>query len=158
VEGDNPRFSDVTDPASPARRWRCDPVNAAYVHAFLDLADRRGLPVFWVIPPLSPALQAKRFRNGAEDAYDRFAAGVRARHPGLTVIDARRMGLDKGSFVDTSHLSWRGAERLSAAVAEVLAERVARRRPGPGWVDLGPSAAPADAPASLSRRGEPSRR
>jgi hypothetical protein len=132
---DNPAFVDL--PAAPgagtaARPWRCRPENAAYVRDFFRLAESRGITVVWVIPPISPGLLAQRVRNGQEAAYDRFVAEARAGHPGVTLLDARPLGLGSSEFFDIVHLSGRGAGALSGALALALAPRLASAPAGAG--------------------------
>src|SRR5438270_12433643 len=40
------------------RPWSCDKVNAEYIRRFLALARSRDIPVYWLLPPVSPELQA----------------------------------------------------------------------------------------------------
>ena len=112
--------------------WRCHRVNALYVDRLLALAASRGVAVYWVIPPLSPGLQARRERSGVDAAYLDFVRSMQARHPGLTVVDGRRSGYGAGSFADASHLNGPGAMAFSHELAAILA----RSGPGPGWVEL----------------------
>ena len=36
--------------------WSCHPVNAAYLERFMRLAQAHEIPVFWLLPPLVPAV------------------------------------------------------------------------------------------------------
>ena len=56
------------------------------------------IPVFWLLTPLSPALQALRDQSGAEAGYERFVRSFVERYPRLlTVLDARRGGYPAAS-------------------------------------------------------------
>jgi hypothetical protein len=116
--------------------WWCHRVNAAYVRRFLALARARGIRVYWLLPPVSPAIQARRDHTGADAGHTRFVRRVQEEFPGLVVLDARHAGYDHTLFVDAVHLDGRGATTLSLDVAEVLR----RDEPGParlaGWIDL----------------------
>ena len=54
------------------RAWRCHPVNEAYLRRFLALADGHAIPVFWLLPPIAPVVQARRERTGADAGTTRF--------------------------------------------------------------------------------------
>ena len=120
---------------SPAR-WACDPINAAYLDRFLELAGSRDIPVFWVILPLSPEIHASRAVSGSDEAYDRFARAALDRHPGVTVLDGRRSGYDGSAYIDALHLDRRGAKVLTNDVADLLDDRLKHKAPAPRWVDL----------------------
>jgi hypothetical protein len=100
--------------------WRCDPVNEAYLGRLLDLAQRRGLPVHWLLPPVCPEAQAGRERCGADVRFLQFVRRVRDRYPELVILDARTSGYSAPLFHDPIHLNRGGAAALSAAVAAVL--------------------------------------
>ncbi len=119
--------------------WECDPINAEYFDRFLALARSENLPVFWLMPPLGPELQALRSSSGADAAYTRFAKLAMVRHPGLTILDARAAGYDATVHIDAIHLDRRGAEILTADLANHLADRLAGRSEA-RWVDLPPFA------------------
>jgi hypothetical protein len=117
--------------------WSCDPVCEAYIHKFLGLAESRGIPVFWLIPPISPGASSLREQLGAEAAYTRFVKATTAKHPGVSVIDARGAGYPIEVFHDSTHLSRDGTLTLSADVADAIVDRLSRPGPEPGfWVGL----------------------
>jgi len=140
--------------------WDCDPLNADYLERFLDLADAHAVPVVWLMPPLGPEIQAGRALQGTDAAYARFARRAMARHPTLTVLDARTSGYDGTVHIDPIHLDNRGAAVLSGDVASALLDRFEGRSAG-RWVDLPPYAGrtgPAP-PRAVARSGvEPGRR
>jgi len=112
--------------------WRCHPVNALYVDRLFALAASRGVAVYWVIPPLSPALQSRRERAGSDAAYLDFVRSMQARHPGLTVVDGRHAGYPVAEFNDPTHLNGHGAMAFSHELAAILKRRGPRAR----WVEL----------------------
>ena len=136
--------------------WECDPINAAYFERFVGLAEARGIPVFWVMPPLGPEIRAGRLARGTDAAYARFARDAQRRHPSLVVLDARGSGYDGAAHVDPIHLNERGARVLSGDIARVLVDHGAGRSPDDRWVDLpaydGRGAAVADGGGSPSPR------
>jgi len=99
----------------------CNRVNRDYIHKFITLAESGGSRVYWLLPPVSPAIQRRRVESGADEKYSQFVRDVAARHPTLTVLDARRSHYDHTKFVDPVHLNGRGGVTLSHEVAEVLA-------------------------------------
>jgi hypothetical protein len=132
----NPAFTGALDPDPDrrylSRRFYCHPVNAEYIHRLLSLAGTRGIPVYWLLPPLCPELQSHREHTGAEAGLVRFVRSLQARHPGVTVLDARHAGYDHTLFVDATHLDRQGACTLSRDVAQVLAQDRDRGSPGHG--------------------------
>jgi hypothetical protein len=130
------RFDGIVHPSDAASffppRWACEPVNARYLRRFLTLAAAHRIRVYWLLPPLSPELQAGRDWRGLDDLYTRFARAGLARFPNLTVIDGRHSGYDHAAFVDAVHLNGRGAFSLTDDLAVLLAQA-----PPPGrWMTL----------------------
>jgi hypothetical protein len=111
-------------------RFWCHPLNKKYIHKFFDLAESRGIRVYWLLPPVTPEIQRRRNESGADEKYSRFAREIAARHPGVVVLDARPSGYGHTRFVDPIHLTGKGALALSADVAEAIAHD------GPRWVTL----------------------
>lgn len=121
--------------------WRPRPENERFVRRFLGLARDRGITVYWVTTTLSPATQAYRERCGFGAAYDAFLRRMQGEFPNLTILDSRRLGLDRTVFIDPVHLDERGGTALSEAVADAIAgDRPDRAR----WVRLESRPAPAD--------------
>jgi lysophospholipase L1-like esterase len=100
--------------------WACHPVNAVYIRKFLDLAASRRLPVYWLLPPIHPRLQARFDASGDSARYDQMVRNAVAYYRNLTVIDARHAGYDPAEFIDGTHLSATGSARFSRRVAGVL--------------------------------------
>jgi len=100
--------------------WAPNPVNAAYLDRFLSLADSRAIPVYWLLPPIHPEVQARTDASGFDGHYSRFVREAQARFPRTIVVDARHSGFAPDLFMDGAHVNRRGALKLSAAVAEVL--------------------------------------
>jgi hypothetical protein len=127
--------------------WSCDRLNRTYLERFLRLAAAYGVRVYWLLPPMDPAVRERRARSGVDAAYTRLAREVQARFPDVTVIDARDSGYGASVHVDPLHLDRRGAFALSTEVAAVLARDLAGAGPASRWVALPPYAArPIDVP------------
>jgi hypothetical protein len=140
VASKNPAFTGVVGPDDDKKLlthiFHCHRVNAGYIRRLFALAGSRGIRVYWLLPPLSPQLQAHRERAGAEAGYVRFVRSLQARYPDVTVLDGRHSGYDHTLFVDASHLDGQGAYTLSRDVADVLRRDLAGAGPGSRWVDL----------------------
>ena len=100
--------------------WSPHPVNVAYLDRFLGLAASKDIPVYWLLPPIHPAVQSKTDESGFDASYSRFVGEVHRRFPGTIVVDARHSGFPADEFSDGAHLNRRGALKLSAALAEVF--------------------------------------
>jgi hypothetical protein len=112
--------------------WRFHAVNACYVRRFLALARSRGIPVYWLLPPIRPDAQSHCERTGLDGRFARFVEAMRSEFPGLVVLDGRRSGYGAEVHVDPVHLDRRGAASLSADVAAALG----RRGTESGWITL----------------------
>jgi hypothetical protein len=119
--------------------FHVDPTNAEAIERLLKLAAQQTIPVFWLMSPLSPNLQALRDRSGADLCYERFVRAIQARHPRVMfVIDARRAGYPPALFVDATHLNGSGAVALSRSIATAI-ELELPRPPStniPSWLAL----------------------
>ena len=138
-----------------------DPTNAEGMERLFQLAAAHEVPVFWLLPPLSPVLQSLRDQSGAEAGYERFVKSFVARYPRLlTVLDARRGGYPATFFSDHTHLNRQGALALSRAVARAVGPRLARTpaEPAADWVALPRPAAYTDEHAGAVEDLEQSRR
>jgi hypothetical protein len=145
VAARNPAFHGAVGPETDSkyqtRHFQCHPVNALFVHRLFALAAARGVPVYWLLPPLAPELQARRDQAGSDADFLQFVRSMQAGAAGVTVLDARHSGYDHTLFVDATHLDGQGAQALSRAVADVLRHDLEcagpTAAPGPArWVDL----------------------
>ncbi|HWE37493.1 MAG TPA: hypothetical protein VG406_13065 [Isosphaeraceae bacterium] len=118
------------------KSWEWNAVNVRYVRRFLALAARRGVPVFWLIPPAAPELQRRRERSGADAAFEAFVRAIAADFPGVTVLDARRSGYVASRFIDPIHLDRDGALAFSDDLADAVGRRLAEHGNGPRWEAL----------------------
>jgi hypothetical protein len=137
----NPGFGDDPGPpgtASPAHRWKCKTAHSAYLRRFLSLAASRDIPVYWLMPTLSPAWQARREQTGVEVPYVAFVRSLQRSFPNLVVIDGRHSRYDRSVFVDPAHLDRRGAAVLSTEVAALIRRRLDTREDRSRWVELPP--------------------
>jgi hypothetical protein len=114
-------------------------VNAEGIERLLRLAAARGIRVFWLLPPLASALQARREQAGAEAKFEALIRTFQTRHPEVvTVLDARRLAYAPAMFVDATHVSGKGAIALSRVVAVAVQAELSRAAPEParGWLEL----------------------
>jgi hypothetical protein len=134
--GDNLAFRGELTEAEHVRhlsnKFWCARINREYLRRFLDLATSRGIEVFWLLPPVSPAVQQRRIERGADKAYTQFVRGIVAKHPSVVVLDARYSGYDHTKFVDAIHLNGKGGVALSSDVADAISSRTS------AWVTLPP--------------------
>jgi hypothetical protein len=131
-----PEFANERKNLDPA--WSCDPVNLAVIEDFFELAEAHQIPVFWLLTPVHPRVQAGRERLGIDLSWDRFLV-ERTRGRDVVVVDARRLGVDPDLFVDATHLDRRGAMALSEALADFLGEwQRGSTRSADRWVVLPP--------------------
>jgi hypothetical protein len=146
VAARNPAFLGTVSPKQHktllSHLWYCHRANAAYIRRFMELTAARGIPVYWLLPPLSPELQARREQTGAEAGYEAFVRSFAKRFPHLTVVDARHSGYGPSVFVDPTHLDGLGARTVTADLAALLRERGGGLGVGgrtrSGWVALPP--------------------
>jgi hypothetical protein len=156
VAAKNPAWSGLvavgpeTDQKYQTRVFHCHRVNAEYIRRLFALAAARGVAVYWLLPPLTPQLQARREQAGAEAGFLEFIRALQAATAAhVTVLDARHAGYEHRLFVDATHLDGQGAQALSRDVAAVLrrdldVDRAGRTAsapapapaPRPRWVDL----------------------
>src|SRR5262249_52968391 len=66
-----------------------DPVNLAFIRRFLGLAASRGIPVYYLMVPTRPDLQAECERSGIDAKYAAFLRRLQGEFPGLAVVNAR---------------------------------------------------------------------
>ena len=115
--------------------WTVDPINAAYFERFVTLAESQGVPVFWIIPPLGPEIEAARVALGTAAAYSEFAHEAQVRHPGLSVLDARAAGYTGPCHSDPIHLNEPGAVAMSQDIARAVDDHLTGRSLA-RWADL----------------------
>ncbi len=127
------------------RSWLCHPVNSVYVERFLALAGSRGIPVFWLLPPVQPEVQSRRDRGGLAGDYERYLRDLVARHDNLVVLDGWHTGFPPQTMSDMTHLNRNGAAAFSELLGDALRDRLASTPDAPAadrWVVLPPYRAP----------------
>lgn len=124
--------------------WRCLPARRAAVERLLNRAAAAGVAVHWLMPPFDPETTARRAALGVEARYTEIALGLMAEHPGLRVVDGRRLALRASMRADPVHLNRLGSEAFTARVADALADPDA-----PRWADLGTGALPTGAGSAI---------
>jgi hypothetical protein len=103
--------------------WRCEPANEVYLRRFLALAERHGIAVFWLAPPVSPTEQAVQDHYGEDACFTAFVQKTITGFRGVTFVDARRSGYESELFIDRVHLDREGATALSVALADIVTQR-----------------------------------
>ncbi len=123
--------------------WKCHPANSAGIDRFLALARDYGVRVFWVLPPLLPALHDQLAGSGINAQLETFLSHWQAKYPNLVVVDARKKIVDLDAFWDPQHLAVEGAAAFSRALGDVLresitasAQKTATEPPRDRWVSL----------------------
>ena len=136
---------------------KCDELHAAYLEKFLALAQRKGIPVYWLIPPMSPRVYDSRRGLGTDEAYNQLVQAALKRHPNIEVLDARNSGYDDTVHVDVIHLEKRGAKVLSADLGDLLADRIKHHQPRSPerWVHLPSFANRSGDERVIARTGDP---
>jgi hypothetical protein len=118
-------------------RWDCKPVSERYIHKFFELAESRGIPVFWLVPPISPGAQKHRDALGLDVRFTQFVERVVSRHRNVVVVDGRGSGYAPEAFVDMVHLNRDGAVAMSDDLADLMRDRLAHGGvDGPSWTRL----------------------
>ena len=100
--------------------WTPDSANAHYVRLFLGLAEAHGVSVYWLMPPVHPALQAASEAAGFDRKHDTFVRALQRKFPNLVVLDGRHSGYDPAVFLDPTHLGREGAFALSQDLGDML--------------------------------------
>lgn len=117
----------------PNREWATT-YNLDYLKKFLDLAASRSIPVFWLVPPLSPPVQAKFTEKGQDDRFGRLVTTVLAKYPNVTLLDARTSGYPRDVFPDHTHLDPVGSRTFTTDVGTAMNR--ARSGDPTRWVHL----------------------
>ena len=120
-------FADVSDQV---------PVHEIYIRRFLNLAAQRKIPVFWVLPPMLPAVEDRQQRVALTALSTALARRVQVWYPEVVVVDGRERGYDAGAFVDGVHLNRRGAYVFSRDLADMLRHRLNETSSANLWVLL----------------------
>ncbi len=122
-------YDGAVDPSNPVlfpNEWTCPAPCEAYIHKFFDLAEARGIPVFWIFPPMAPGTKGLWRDSGVEARYMGLAGSIAARHSNVTVVDATGSRYAVEAFNDPVHLNRDGAVVFSADLAAAIAGWLAR--------------------------------
>jgi hypothetical protein len=114
--------------------WACDPATGTYLTRFLDLAQTRGIRVYWLLPPLYHPSRGRH--DQLRPDYERFVRTLYARYPNLVILDGRRAAYGPERFVDAVHLDYRAACALSTSLAALLAREPANTSRVGRWLEL----------------------
>ncbi len=108
--------------------------NAKYLKTFFDLASSHNIPVFWLVPPLSPLVQAKFTEKGQDERFGRLVTNVLAKYPNVTILDARTASYPREVFPDHTHLDPVGARTFTTDIGAAMNR--ARSGDRTRWVHL----------------------
>jgi hypothetical protein len=140
VTAKNPEFDGTISPDTHQRclsdAWWCSKVNAVYVRRFLALAAAHEIPVFWLLPPIAPSMQARREHTGADAQHTQFVQAIQKRFRNLIVVDGRHAGYETSVFFDPVHLDRDGATAFSADLASILDRCLSSKRESLRWIAL----------------------
>jgi hypothetical protein len=117
-------------------QWTCHPLSRRYVERTLALAEARGIPVFWLLPPIRGEVQAECERSGFDARHMAFVRSMQAAHRNITVIDGRHSRYRPEVFFDPHHLDRVGAAAFSAEVSETVRRVLGGDPLVARWVDL----------------------
>lgn len=117
-------------------KWRPHPVHSFYVARFLQLAATHQIPVYWVLTPAMSTWLERNDGVGTIGAYREFVRGCVQRSPGLIVLDAQRVEVNRSEFRDPIHLNRDGAIKLTLAVAESISRTFDRPAEDSRWLEL----------------------
>lgn len=107
-------------------RFWCDRNNRGHLSAFLDAARARQIPVFWVLPPVSPAVQARRDASGAEAKHLAFVESLTRPYPDVRILNFQHAGFESTDFVDPRHMTGDASKRLTRQIAAIVADRLSK--------------------------------
>lgn len=112
-----------------------DRLNLGAIDRFVEIARRRKILVFVLMPPILPEVQRLRESRGLHSRHVTFLRSLVERHPNLVVIDARNSGYGVNQFADYVHLNREGALVLSFDVADQVAQFLSSETI-PRWIRL----------------------
>jgi hypothetical protein len=119
--------------------WYCHRANRLFIQRLLDLTASRQIPVYWLLPPLSPQLQVKREQSSAEAGYLKFVRSFQRKYAHLTIVDGRHSQYGHEVFVDATHLDGQGARTLSVSLSDILERDLSHAGThAPRWINLRP--------------------
>jgi hypothetical protein len=116
--------------------WTCDSVAAAHTDRFLALAEQRHIPVFLVLPPVHPDVQANLDHTGDDARLTAWAQALGRRHANVVLVDVRHAGYPEPALIDPVHVNRRGAGALTDGLASVIRSELQRPGVGPREVSL----------------------
>ncbi len=101
--------------------WKVSGLYAHDFHRLVDLAEKHGIPVYWVVFPIVPEAQSLRDQLGHDLAHTQNLRALQKRHRTLVILDARHAHFTSDEFYDSCHLNRRGAAHISAALGDLIA-------------------------------------
>ncbi len=122
----------------PGKEWQANPDNLAFARRFFRLAEKQGVPIYWVIPPVDPEIQAKYESNGIDARYRAVVRSFQEQFPAIRVVDAQHSNYQRDVFFDGLHLDKDGAIGFSVALGDMIRRDLKAPSRGERWVALPP--------------------
>ena len=116
--------------------FHCLPIHQYYLERFLDLAAQHQIPVYWLLPPYRPDMQARCVRSGFDRDHTAFVRQFQARYPEVTILDARQAHYPASVFHDPHHLGLEGTAVMSADVGQMLRQSLDASGSQNRWIAL----------------------
>jgi hypothetical protein len=113
-------ISEADFPAQLSAPFFVDPVNAAYIDRFCDLAESRGIPVAWITVPVIGLFKDRAMGGGGEAKFQSYLDGLAARHRNVTLLHRDLEVYPNDWFSDPWHLNRYGSWRWSLETAAAL--------------------------------------
>lgn len=111
--------------------WHVLWVYEQYVRKIAQLAETHKIPIFWLIPPITPEAQSLREKLGLDAHHTKNLRAIQNRSPNLIILDTRQAAYPSSAFFDSCHLNTQGASTLTAAIAAAIAQHSTQQ-----WVSL----------------------
>lgn len=116
-----------TIPSPEPRPWTVNPAGELWLDKLLDTCDSKNVQVVIFQPPCPPFVAEQRAQAHYDEGFHLFVSKLRQRYPklGLEIIEPPVYQLD--DFADDHHLTPKGSRKLTATLAEWVAERFPQR-------------------------------
>ena len=118
--------------------WAPDKVNEIYARKFLGLAADNKIPVYCLLMPVAPGIQAKYERNGMDHYYFAWLRRLQEDYANLYVLDWRHSNYQEPVFNDALHLDKDGALSITASLGDYLQRAFRGEGVDVRWVQMPP--------------------
>ena len=118
--------------------WAPDKMNDIYARKFLQLAADNKIPVYCLLMPVVPGIQAKYEKYGIDRYYFAWIRKLQDKYANLYVLDWRHSNYQDSVFSDTLHLDKDGALSITAALGDYLQRSFRGEGVDVRWVQMPP--------------------